>query len=1278
MKKYVLLVWAILLIFQTQSVAQILSFNKENNRVLFQTQNGSMIVSVCTDNIIEVKYAATTTVPAKTSLAVIKNCEAVPFDVTESTGSITLKTSKLSVVVSKADATVGFFTSDGTLILQEDSKLLTPQTISTVSTNSCAATFKSPTDEAIYGLGQHQQSVMNFKGKMQTLDQANMEIAMPVILSNKGYGLIWDNYSRTVFSGNVSGSIKYKFQSDAGDQIDYYFLYGPEPDSIIAGYREATGDAPMFPKWAFGLFQSMDKYEKSTDFYNVSSKYRKNRIPVDCIVQDWDYWNPSPWGSHIMNPSNYPDPAKLVDSLHAMNFHTMISVWPVFTTGDANYNEFSSINAIYPSSGTRHYYDAYNEQARNIYWRQLKEDLFAKYGWDAWWADSDEPDAFPDTYDRKTLTTALGPGVLFNNAFPLMHTKGFYEGWRNDIPNKRVFTLSRSAFLGQQRNAAASWSGDIQSSWMDFKKQLSAGLNFSMSGIPYWTTDIGGYWGTDWTTQDNRELFTRWFEYGAFCPIFRIHGKLERTLYSETSWDAVTRNNLLRYDKLRYRLMPYIYSLAWKVTNEHYTIMRHLMMDNRTDPNVINIDNQFMFGPSIMVNPIADKGVTARQVYLPVGKWFDFWTGKGLNGGQTVTVNAPLDKMPIFIKAGAILPMGPDLEYANQAVDPMEIRIYRGADGHFNLYEDEGDTYHYEQGQYSVIPFSYNDVSQQLTIGNRDGSFTSMLPNRTFKIVWADENYGSGGDLSVTCDSVVKYTGNQVNIPFDSRKLHTKTHYEAEDAVLMGDAKTETKNIGYSGTGYVTGYDNATSGTQFLVNVLSAGSYVVRLRYSGGLPDHFPVIGLLVNEVHIANLTGDKTVDWNSWNDILYIVYLNKGNNIITFLSNSSAIALDCIDLALPSDPVPLNSTIKRIVRIRQENSNLYLGGGNVPALGLIDDSSDNQLWKIESLDARHFKISSFVSNKCLAVENSSVENLAPIVLQDYSSAPNQKWSIDDYGFGLCRIFSSNTPKSISVESDILVQDSDRNIPTQRWILENPISHGNGDGLLGNYFNGQNFQTLKLSRIDKQINFNWGLNAPITSMTTDNFSIRWTGQILVPYTDQYTFYTKSDDGVRLWVNDSMIINDWTARALKENSGKIKLKANKLYNIKLEYFDNAYDAIVSLEWACPSLDRELVPQSQLFSGSIMGLQIPNADQIDFNIYPNPANSIVNIDFQLKNSSMVTIEFLDSQGKSFRSISSKNQNAGLYHESVDASDWPKGIYIVRVISNKNCNSKILCIK
>ncbi len=747
MKRIVSLTCLLLQITAIAIHAQITSYTQQTDGVLFRLQTGVLKVYVCRDNILRVNYCADTLLPSKKILTVNKVWETPAFTLNENDTTIVVATSSIRLGVSKANALLSFYSTTGNLILSEDSKQLIPATVYGVSTHNCIATFSSPANEAIYGLGQHQQGFMNYKGKTQSLDQANKEIALPIIISNKGYGLLWDNYSKTLFNGTVSSGTKYQFNSQCGEMVDYYFMYGPEIDSIISAYRTATGTAPLFPKWAYGLFQSKNRYESSSDLITVKNQYRNNRIPVDCIVQDWYYWDPYAWGSNIMNPSNYPDPAGVVDSLHKANIHTMISIWATFTQGDPNYNEYSAINALYPSNGTRHYYDPHNEQARTIYWRQVKDELFAKYGWDAWWADADEPDTYPDSYDRNTASTALGKGVLYYNTYPLMHTSSVYTGWRNDISQKRFFALSRCAFPGNQRNAAACWSGDISCNWTDFRKQLSAGLNFCLSGIPYWTTDIGGYatnWGpTNWATTSNRELFIRWFEYGTFCPIYRIHGVDDKSLLSDF-WDATTKSILLNYDRLRYRLMPYIYSLAWKVTSENYTVMRHLIMDYRTDANVINIDNQFMFGPSMMINPVYSAGVTSRSVYLPNGDWYDFWTGNVTSGGTTITSRAPLDTLPIFVKAGSIIPMGPEIEYATQSIDPLEIRVYRGADARFVLYEDEGDTYNYEGGQYSLIPFTYNEASKRLTIGNRQGTYNNMPQNRTFNIVWVDNRHGTG------------------------------------------------------------------------------------------------------------------------------------------------------------------------------------------------------------------------------------------------------------------------------------------------------------------------------------------------------------------------------------------------------------------------------------------------------------------------------------------------------------------------------------------------------
>ena len=762
MKKIVLLTVILSGFFLGAINAQVLSYTTESDGVLFKLQTGVMKVYVCNENIIRETFCADTVLPSKVILTVNKVWDMPSFSVNENDTSVIIETSRVKVLISKSTALSYFFTSSGEILLSEDSKKLTAYSTYGVNTNRCIITFNSPPDEAIYGLGQHQQGIMNFKNKKQWLDQYNKEIAIPVIISNKGYGLLWDNYSKTLFDGTYRSATKYQITSSCGEMIDYYFMYGPEPDSIISAYRTATGIAPLFPKWAYGFFQSKNRYESSSDLIAVRDEYRDNNIPVDCIVQDWYYWDPYPWGSNIMNPSFFPDPAAVVDSLHKENIHTMISIWATFTEGIDNYNEYQAINALYPSDGTRHYYDPHNEQARNIYWQQVRDQLFNNYGWDSWWADADEPDDYPDSYNRDEANTALGKGVLYHNTYPLMHTTSVYEGWRRDMSGKRLFTLSRCAFAGNQRNAAASWSGDISCSWNDFNLQLPAGLNFCLSGVPYWTTDIGGYatnWGpTDWSTPGNRELFTRWFEYGTFCPIFRVHGVDDKSLLSGF-WDSSTRSILLKYDKLRYRLMPYIYSLGWMVTNSNYTIMRHLIMDFRTDPNVNDIYDQFMFGPSMMINPVHTQGATNRDVYLPESNWYNFWTGDMLSGGGTINTDAPRETIPIFVKAGSIIPMGPNIQYATQSIDPLEIRVYGEADAKFDLYEDEGDSYDYENGQYSIIPFSYSGSSKQLIIGSRNGTYNGMPVERTFNIVFVKDNHGTGLDITTVPDTVIHYDG---------------------------------------------------------------------------------------------------------------------------------------------------------------------------------------------------------------------------------------------------------------------------------------------------------------------------------------------------------------------------------------------------------------------------------------------------------------------------------------------------------------------------------------
>jgi len=652
------------------------SYAADSAGVNFTLEQGVLRLQVCNDKTIQISYSLNSILPKKDTIMVNKVWGKSDFTVTEDADKVMISTKSLTVNVSKTTSLVSYFDKSGNLILSESQKSITPVTVLTTNTNTCVATFNSPITEAIYGLGQHQQKIMNYKGNTLSLDQQNGEIALPFMESSLGYGLLWDNYSLTQFSGNVSSNTKYQFSSESGKMVDYYFMYGPELDSVICQYRTATGKAPLFPKWAYGLFQSKDKYSTQTEILTLANKYRAANLPLDCIVQDWDYWTPDLWGSNTMDATKYPNPKAMVDSLHHMNIHTMISIWPVFHSSTANYQQYNAIGALYPSGGLHHFYDPHNDAAKKIYWNQVNSQLFSKYGWDAWWADNDEPQGWPDALDRKNFMTAKGSGVTYYNTYPIQHIAGFYNGWRADMPNKRPFILSRSSFPGQQRYASAVWSGDIASSWTTFQNQLSGGLNYCLSGMPYWTTDIGGYFYTDWSTAANNELMIRWFQYGAFCPIFRIHGQGEKALVS-TSFTQSTKDNLAATDKLRYRLMPYIYSMAWKVTNENYTIMRHLIMDYSTDANVKSIDNQFMFGQSLLINPVSSAGVTQRSVYLPAGNWYDFWTGKQYAGNQTINADAPISNIPVFVKAGSIIPMGPDIMYATQSIDPTEIAVYR-------------------------------------------------------------------------------------------------------------------------------------------------------------------------------------------------------------------------------------------------------------------------------------------------------------------------------------------------------------------------------------------------------------------------------------------------------------------------------------------------------------------------------------------------------------------------------------------------------------------------
>jgi alpha-D-xyloside xylohydrolase len=787
--KQVLCVLA-LTVLSVVAQAKVVSFTKDNDGITFKLDKGLMKVKVCSDNIIEVKYTVLQDFLMKKSLVITNDWKkGTKFTLSENKEEIVIITGNLKVWINKSTNAIRFTDLKGSTILSEDGgngKNMTPAVIAGLQVNNCTTQFLSPANEALFGLGCHPEDSLsiNYKGRNQDLVIKYMTGAIPVILSTRGYGLLWDNYSPSYFYGGEAGNTKFKYMSESGEMVDYYFIYGPSFDNIIASYRKATGEAPMFPKWAFGLFQSQDRYKSQVEVLSVKDNYRKNNIPVDCIVQDWFYWEPDVIGSHKFWPERYPDPKAMVAELHKANIHAMISIWPVMAKGTANYNAMAkagNLTTILWDNVMTHtfdnYYDAHSEKARKMYWDQARDSLIKPQGWDAWWVDQCEPDNGTLLDERRKAVFAIGRGIDYFNTYSLMHSTGLYENWRKDIPGKRAFFLIRQAFAGQQRNAATLWSSDITCTWNAYRNQVPQGINACVSGIPYWTSDIGGYhfhWqAPDWSAPKNRELFTRWFQFGTFSPIFRIHGKGERALFSD-NWDATTKSILLNYDNLRYRLLPYIYSLAWKVTNEGYTIMRSLAFDFPDDDAIKSIPDQYMFGPAFMVNPVTKSLYNlsnsqdikkTRKVYLPkMSDWYDFWTGKLINGGQTIDADAPIETIPLYVRAGSIIPMGPYLQYATEkGADPIEIRVYTGANADFVLYEDENDTYDYESGKYSTITMSWNEAEKTFTIKDRNGKFPGMLENRTFKIVWVNSNNGTGVEPAKKAE-IIQYTGKEIKI----------------------------------------------------------------------------------------------------------------------------------------------------------------------------------------------------------------------------------------------------------------------------------------------------------------------------------------------------------------------------------------------------------------------------------------------------------------------------------------------------------------------------------
>jgi len=785
------------------------------------------IKTVANGNEIEVQFYTPTMVRVikvpsgktfvKESLSVILSPSKTALTTKQNNKSVELKSDKITVAVDLGTGSVSFSSASGKSLLKEtvNGTKLTPFNDAGSSTYNVHQSFSLDKGEPIYGLGQHQKGDLNQRNQKYHLEQGNVEDAVTFFQSVKGYGIFWDNYSPTEFEDATNET---SFTSQVGDGVDYYFMYGGTADGVIANMRELTGKAPMFPLWTYGFWQSRERYKSQAELVDVVKKYRELNVPLDGIIQDWQYWgNNYLWNAmDFLNPE-FPSAKKMADDVHALNAHVIISIWSSFGPKTKQYRDMDPKGmlfniATWPESGSEVWppnmdypsgvrvYDVYNPEARDIYWKYANEGLFAK-GIDGWWMDSTEPDHFrakPADYDTKTF---LGSFRKVRNAFPLMTVGGMYDHQRKTTSDKRVFILTRSAFAGQQRYGANTWSGDTGSSWETLRKQIPAGLNFSLTGIPHWNSDIGGffagvynkgqYQGSGAKNPSFQELYVRWMQFGTFNPMMRSHGTdIPREIYyfgkkGEPVYDAIDK-----FINLRYTLLPYIYSTSWDVSDNQSSFMRALFMDFVNDKKGWDINNEYMFGKSILVAPVVKAQYTpetalnvneetgwdkqdvkendkksavdftaekSTTVYLPAGTaWYDFWTNEKMNGGQEITRKTTIDMIPLYIKAGGIIPTGPQVQYATQKKwDNLEVKVYPGANGSFTLYEDEFDNYNYEKGAYTEIQFSWNDAAKKLTIANRKGSYNGMIQNRKFTIV-----------LPSGVKKTVSYNGKKTEVKF--------------------------------------------------------------------------------------------------------------------------------------------------------------------------------------------------------------------------------------------------------------------------------------------------------------------------------------------------------------------------------------------------------------------------------------------------------------------------------------------------------------------------------
>jgi alpha-D-xyloside xylohydrolase len=787
------------------------SYHKTDSGLKFSADNLNIELKLYGENTVRIiKYPAGKSFE-KNSLSVIRKEQKTKFSVSESKNIISLKTSDLNIFIDAENGTITHQSASGKELLKEIGSDFKPFNDAGNPTFSVSQSFHLEKDEPIYGLGILQNGKMSQRNTDVKMIQNNTWDFIPFFQSVKGYGVFWDNESPTRFTDTPE---KTSFTSEVGEGIDYYFIYGKNADGVIAGMRDLTGKVPMLPLWTYGYWQSKERYKSQDELVDVVKKYRDLKIPLDGIIQDWQYWgNNYQWNAMDFISPDFPDAKKMVQDIHNMNAHLSVSIWSSFGPMTNPYRELDKKGMLFnfktwPESGREVWppdmnypsgvrvYDAYDPEARDIYWKYLNKGVFS-LGIDSWWMDSTEPDHLSQKQEDLDTQTYLGSFRKVRNAYPLMTVGGVYDHQRATTSDKRVFILTRSAFAGQQRYAANTWSGDINSSWESLRNQVPAGLNFSLTGNPNFNSDIGGFFGGVYKRNGGpknlmfQELYVRWLQYGTFTPMMRSHGTdVPREIYQFGKKGDVVYDAIEKFIRLRYAMLPYIYSVSWQVSKNNSSFLRALSMDFSSDKKTWDINNEYLFGKSFLVAPILNAQYTPEKliktdenegwnknevknessvsgtdftqnktvtVYLPAGAdWFDYWTNEKYDGGQEIQKPVNLQGMPLYVKAGSIIPFGPDVQYATEKKwDQLTIKVYPGADADFILYEDEFDNYNYEKGAYTEIPFHWNEKSQTLTVDTRKGNFNGMIQNRNFTIILPD-----GQQKPVT------YSGKKVTIRF--------------------------------------------------------------------------------------------------------------------------------------------------------------------------------------------------------------------------------------------------------------------------------------------------------------------------------------------------------------------------------------------------------------------------------------------------------------------------------------------------------------------------------